>query len=255
VALAEAIAGSEEAFAELMNREAKRLGMTGTQFRNSTGMPDDQHYTTARDLGVLATAVIRDFPEDYRLYSEKEYTYNNIRQPNRNRLLWMDATVDGVKTGHTEAAGYCLVSSSVRGPRRLISVVLGADSDGVRAQESLKLLNYGFQFFDTVTLYENAAPVSRFRVWQGTAEEVPVGFLKAFVLSVPKGQADKLQVSLNSVQPLEAPVHKGQEVGAMTLSLDGQAIGTYPVVALEEVTLAGWFGRMWDAIRWWIKNL
>ncbi|MFV0664756.1 D-alanyl-D-alanine carboxypeptidase family protein [Denitromonas sp.] len=255
VALAEAIAGSEEAFADLMNREAKRLGMTGTHFMNSTGMPDDQHYTTARDLAILASVVVRDFPEDYRLYSEKEYTYNGIRQPNRNRLLWMDAAVDGIKTGHTEAAGYCLVSSAVRGPRRLISVVLGSDSDGVRTQESLKLLNYGFQFFDTVRLYENAAAVSRFRVWKGSAEEVPVGFLNDFVLSVPKGQADKLQVKLDSVQPLEAPVRKGQEVGTLTLTLDGNTIGTYPVVALEEVTLAGWFGRMWDAIRWWIKNL
>lgn len=255
VALAEAIAGSEEAFAELMNREAKRLGMTGTHFVNSTGMPDDQHYTTAKDLAVLAAALMRDFPEDYKLYSEKEYTYNGIRQPNRNRLLWMDGTVDGVKTGHTEAAGYCLVSSAVRGPRRLISVVLGTDADNVRAQESLKLLNFGFRFFDTVKLYENAAPVSRFRVWKGTAEEVPVGFLQDFVLSVPKGQADKLQVKLDSIQPIEAPVRKGQEVGSLTLTLDGNTIGTYPVVALEEVTLAGWFGRMWDAIRWWIKNL
>ena len=255
VALAEVIAGSEEAFAVLMNREAKRLGMAHTHFTNASGLPDDAHYTTARDLGLLAAAIVRDFPEYYSLYSEKEYTYNNIAQPNRNRLLWLDPTVDGMKTGHTEAAGYCLVSSAVRGPRRLVSVVLGTASDGVRTQESLKLLNFGFRFFDTVTLYENAAPVSRFRVWQGQADEVSVGFLKDFTLSVPKGQADKLQVSLNSRQPIEAPVHKGQEVGMLTLLLEGKEIGTYPVVALEDVALGGWFGRTWDALQLWIKSL
>lgn len=255
VALAEAIAGSEEAFVVLMNREAARLGMTSTHYTNASGLPDDQHYTTAADLGILASAIVRDFPDFYTLYSQKEYTYNEITQPNRNRLLWLDETVDGMKTGHTEAAGYCLVSSAVRGPRRLISVVLGTESEAMRAQESLKLLNFGFRFFDTVKLYDNGAAVSQFRIWQGETEQVGVGFLNDFVLSVPKGQADKLEAKLDSRQPLEAPVHKGQEVGTLTLSLDGDKIGTYPVVALEDVPLGGWFSRTWDSVELWIKSL
>jgi D-alanyl-D-alanine carboxypeptidase (penicillin-binding protein 5/6) len=255
VALAELVAGSEEAFAVLMNREAQRLGMKNSRFTNSTGMPDEQHYTTARDLGLLAKAIIRDFPGYYHLYSQKEYSYNNITQPNRNRLLWLDETVDGMKTGHTEAAGYCLISSAKRGERRLISIVLGTESDAMRTQESLKLLNFGFRFYDTVRLYAGGQAVSSFRVWQGEADQVNVGFDQDFVLSVPKGQADKLQVTLNSQQPLEAPVRKGQVVGQMTLTLEGRPIGTYPVAALEEVPLAGWFGRTWDALQLWIKNL
>jgi len=255
VALAEVVAGSEESFAVLMNREAQRLGMTNTHFTNATGLPDPQLYTTARDLAKLAKAIINTFPAHYSLYSQKEYTYNKITQPNRNRLLWLDETVDGMKTGHTDAAGYCLVSSSKRGPRRLISVVLGTESDGMRTQESLKLLNFGFRFYDTVRLYEAGKAVSSFRVWQGENDQLNVGFEKDFILSVPKGQADKLQVTLNSQQPLEAPVRKGQTVGQMTLTLDGQPIGTYPVTALEEVPLAGWFGRTWDSLQLWIKNL
>lgn len=255
VALAELVAGSEEAFAVLMNREAQRLGMANTHFANASGMPDPQHYTTAQDLSVLAAAIIRDFPDFYSLYSQKEYAYNEITQPNRNRLLWLDETVDGMKTGHTEAAGYCLVSSAKRGPRRLISVVLGTESDAMRTQESLKLLNFGFRFYDTVRLYEANQALSSFRVWQGEVEQVKVGFDQDFVLSIPKGQAEKLQVTLNSEQPLEAPVRKGQVVGELSLSLDGQSIGTYPVQALEEVPLGGWFSRTWDALQLWIKNL
>ncbi|QID16370.1 D-alanyl-D-alanine carboxypeptidase [Nitrogeniibacter mangrovi] len=255
VALAEVVAGSEEAFAALMNREAQRLGMTHTHFVNATGLPDPEHYTTARDLSLLAAAIVRDFPDHYDLYSIKEYSYNNITQPNRNRLLWLDPTVDGIKTGHTETAGYCLIASAKRGARRLISVVLGTDSDAMRTQESLKLLNFGFRFYDTVQLYTAGQSVSSFRVWQGTADQVKVGFDKDFVLSIPKGQADKLQVTLNSEQPLEAPVRKGQAVGKLTLTLEGKTIGTYPVQALEEVPLAGWFGRTWDSLQLWIKSL
>ncbi len=255
VALAELIAGSEEAFAHLMNREAKRLGMTSTNFTNASGMPDPQLYSTARDLSLLAAAIVRDFPEYYRYYSMKEYSYNNITQPNRNRLLWLDTTVDGLKTGHTEAAGYCLIASAQRGPRRLISVVLGTDSDTIRAQESLKLLNYGFQFYDTVRLYEAGKELSRFRVWKGEANDLPVGFAADFVMSLPKGQAEKIQVSLVSQQPVMAPIQKGQPVGTMQLTLDGKALGEYPVVALEAVPLAGFFGRLWDALVLWIKSL
>ncbi len=255
VALAELIAGSEEAFAHLMNREAQRLGMRNTHFTNASGLPDENLYTTAADLALLASALIRDFPEFYRLYSLREYTYNDITQPNRNRLLWMDSTVDGMKTGYTRAAGYCLVSSAVRGPRRLISIVLGAESETIRAQESLKLLNYGFQFFDTVRLYAAEKDVSRFRVWKGVENEVPVGFLEDFVMSLPKDQSDRVDATLESRQPLTAPVQRGQEVGTLTLTLHGRAIGEYPVVALADVPVAGFFGRFWDALRLWIKNL
>ena len=255
VALAETIAGSEEAFAALMNREAQRLGMTNTHFTNSTGLPDPQLYTTARDLSLLASAIVRDFPEYYSLYSMKEYTYNNIKQPNRNRLLYMDATVDGMKTGHTSTAGYCLVSTAQRGSRRLISVVLGASSDTVRAQESLKLLNFGFQFYDTVKLYSADEVLSQFRVWKGKENEVAVGFTRDFVMSLPKEAAQKVQVTLESRQPLVAPLEKGQEVGTLKLSVDGKAIGDYPVVALKDVPVAGFFGRLWDAIVMFFKSL
>ncbi len=255
VALAELQAGTEEAFAALMNREAKRLGMNNTHFTNSTGLPDSELYTTARDLGLLAAAIVRDFPEYYELYSMKEYTYNKITQPNRNRLLWVDSTVDGMKTGHTSSAGYCLVASAQRGPRRLISVVLGTDSDNVRAQESLKLLNFGFQFYDTVKLYSADQALSQFRVWKGKSNEVAAGFTSDFVMSLPKGQADKITATLESRQPVLAPLQKGQEIGTLKLSLDGKELGEYPVVALQDVPVAGFFGRLWDALVLWIKNL
>ena len=255
VALAELIAGSEEAFAHLMNREAQRLGMNSSNFTNASGLPDEQLYTTARDLSLLAAAIVRDFPEFYRFYSEKEYTYNKITQPNRNRLLWMDSTVDGLKTGHTANAGFCLIASAQRSSRRLISVVLGTDSDTVRAQESLKLLNFGFQFYDTVRLYAAGQELSRFRVWKGTANDLPVGFADDFVMSLPKGQSDKIEVALVSQQPVMAPIQKGQPVGTLRLALDGKALGEYPVVALEPVPVAGFFGRLWDALLLWIKSL
>ena len=255
VALAETIAGSEEAFAALMNREAQRLGMTNTHFTNSTGLPDPQLYTSARDLALLASAIIRDFPEYYSLYSLKEYTYNGIKQPNRNRLLYMDPSVDGMKTGHTSSAGYCLVSTARRGERRLISVVLGAASDTVRAQESLKLLNFGYQFFETVKLYSADEALSKFRVWKGKLNELPVGFLNDFALTVPKEAANKIQVSLESRQPLVAPLQRGQEVGTLTVAIDGKPLGQYPVVALQDAEVAGFFGRLWDAIVMFFKSL
>lgn len=255
VALAETIAGSEEAFAALMNREAQRLGMTNTHFTNSTGLPDPQLYTSARDLALLASAIIRDFPEYYSLYSLKEYTYNDIKQPNRNRLLYMDPSVDGMKTGHTSSAGYCLVSTARRGERRLISVVLGAASDTVRAQESLKLLNFGYQFFETVKLYSADEALSKFRVWKGKLNELPVGFLNDFALTVPKEAANKIQVSLESRQPLVAPLQRGQEVGTLTVAIDGKPLGQYPVVALQDAEVAGFFGRLWDAIVMFFKSL
>jgi D-alanyl-D-alanine carboxypeptidase (penicillin-binding protein 5/6) len=254
VALAEAVAGNEDVFAQKMNQEAQRLGMKSTSFRNAAGMPDAQHYTTARDLAILAGALIRDFPDDYaKYYSLKEFRYNNITQPNRNRLLWLDPTVDGVKTGHTEAAGYCLISSSKRGSRRLLSVVLGAKSDAVRAQESLKLLNFGFQFYDAVQLYAKDQAVANVKVWKGTEKAVKAGFTRDFVLAVPKGYAPRLKSELVSPQPLIAPVSAGQVVGTMKVSLDGKSFGDYPVVAIEAVPLAGVFGRAFDSVRLWFN--
>jgi D-alanyl-D-alanine carboxypeptidase (penicillin-binding protein 5/6) len=253
IGLAEAIAGSEEAFVERMNREAQRLGLTNTHYVNSTGLPDPQHYSTARDLAHIAQAVIRDFPEYYPIYAEKAFTFNRISQPNRNRLLWLDPTVDGVKTGHTETAGYCLIASGKRGPRRLISVVLGASSDAVRAQEAQRLLNYGFQYFDALRLYQKDQVVSQLKVFKGTQSHVKAGFQDDFVLSLPKGVADKLTVQLVSAQPLLAPVQQGQPVATLTLKVDDKVWGEYAVVALETVPVAGVFGRAWDSILLWLQ--
>ena len=255
VALAEAIAGSEEAFAQLMNKEAARLGLKNTHFENATGLPHPSHLTTVRDLSVLATALIRDFPEFYSIYSVKEYTYNKIKQPNRNRLLFLDPTVDGVKTGHTDSAGYCLIASAKRNDRRLLSVVVGTTSDSVRAQESQKLLNWGYLAYDTVKVYGANQAVTEPRVWKGKENTVKAGFLNDFVLSVPKGDADKLKANVVSQQPLLAPIAKGQQIGTLQLSLGDKPIGEYPLVAIDEVPQAGWFGRLWDALRLWIKNL
>lgn len=253
IALAEAIAGSEEVFAQMMNREAGRLGLKDTQFTNSTGWPDPNQYSTARDLARLAIALIRDFPEQYRLYSTREYRYNGITQQNRNRLLWLDPNVDGVKTGHTEAAGYCLIASAQRGERRLVSVVLGASSDSARAQESQKLLNYGFQFSDSVRLYEKGQPVSTLQVWKGAAKEVRAGLAEDVYFVVPRGDAQKLTADFVSEQPLLAPISAGQKVGIVRVSLGGKPLGEYPAVALETVPVAGIFGRTWDSLRLWMK--
>jgi D-alanyl-D-alanine carboxypeptidase (penicillin-binding protein 5/6) len=249
IALAELIGGSEEAFAKMMNEQAQRLGMKNTHFMNSTGLPHSQHYSTAQDLGLLAVAIIRDFPEYHPLYAMKEYRYNNITQANRNRLLWSDSTVDGMKTGYTENAGYCLIASARRGERRLLSVVLGTASEAARATESQKLLNYGFQNYDSVKLYEKTQSVTTLRVWKGGANNVKAGFLNDLYVSLPKGQADKVKATLESRQPLLAPVAAGQQIGVMKLTLDGKPYAELPVVALEDVALAGIFGRGWDAIR------
>ena len=254
VALAEAIAGSEETFAQMMNQQAQKLGMKATSFKNAAGMPDPEHYTTARDLATLTRALIHDFPEDYaKYYSIKEFRYNNITQPNRNRLLWLDPTVDGVKTGHTAAAGYCLISSAKRDTRRLISVVLGTKSDAVRAQESLKLLNFGFQAYDAVKLYAKNEAVSNLKVWKGTEKTVKAGFTEDFIMVVPKGYGPRIKSELQSQQPLIAPVAQGQVVGTMKVSLDDKPYGEFPVVAIDGVPVAGIFGRAIDTIRLWFN--
>ena len=254
IALAEAVAGSEEAFVQLMNREAQRLGMKNSKFMNSSGLPDAQHYSTAHDLYLLTAALIRDFPNEYtQYYPQKEYRYNNVTQPNRNRLLWMDPSVDGVKTGHTEAAGYCLIASSRRGGRRLLSVLLGSTSEAARAQESLKILNWGYQFFDSVKLYGGGTAVKALEVWKGAARTVNVGVGSDLMITVPKGEADKLKAELVSQQPLVAPLTKGQRVGVLRVSHDGKAFGEYPLIALQPVAQAGFFGRTWDTLRLWLK--
>lgn len=254
IALAELVAGSEEAFAGLMNREAARLGMKNSKFMNSSGLPDAQHYSTARDLELLAAALIRDFPEQYaQYYAQKEFRYNNITQANRNRLLWLDPTVDGVKTGFTEAAGYCLIASSKRGARRLLSVLLGSTSESTRAQESLKLLNWGFQAFDAVKLYGAGQTVNEIEVWKGEKRQLKTGFPSDLVLTVPKGQADRIKAELIAVSPLVAPVAAGQRIGSLRVSLEGKSLGEYPVHALEGIPQAGFLSRAWDTLRLWLK--
>ena len=258
IILAEAIAGSEAGFAELMNREAQRMGMKNTSFRNATGLPDPQHYTTARDLAILTTRLIQDFPQNYSLYSQKEYTYNNIRQPNRNRLLFIDPTVDGVKTGHTAAAGYCLIASSRREQpgagfqRRLLSVMLGTASESARAIESQKLLNYGFQNFDAVKVFEAGKPSGNYEVWKGAKDEVPAGFTEDVTVAVPRGQAGQVKAEIERTEPLVAPITQGQRIGTLRVKLGERVLVERPLLALGAVEEAGLFGRAWDTIRLWM---
>ena len=249
IALAEAIGGNEEVFAQMMNREAKRLGLANTNFTNATGLTGPQLYSTAQDLAQLAVALIRDYPEHYALYSQKEYRYNNITQANRNRLLWLDPTVDGVKTGYTENAGYCLVTSARRGERRLVSVVLGTASESARAAESQKLLNWGFQFYDSVRMYARNQAVTELRVWKGASDSLKAGFTSDFYVALPKGQSGKVKATVESLQPLLAPVIPGQRVATLKLEFDGKPYRELPVVALEGVPIAGIFGRAWDTLR------
>ena len=254
IALAELVSGGEAPFVEQMNREAARLGLAGTHFANATGISDPQHYSTAVDMAMLAAALIRDFPEFYPIYSQKEFRYNNITQPNRNRLLWSDPYVDGVKTGHTDAAGWCLVASAKRGERRLLAVVLGANSDASRAVEAQKLLNWGFQAFDTVQLYQSGKPVSTLRVWKGAEPEVKAGFLADRYLTLPKGKAGALALTLEAQEPIVAPVSRAQRVGVVKVALEGRQMAEFPLIALEDVPPANLFGRAWDTVRLWFRK-
>jgi D-alanyl-D-alanine carboxypeptidase (penicillin-binding protein 5/6) len=247
--LAETIAGSEDKFVELMNKEAQRLGMNNTHFVNASGLPHAQHYSTAYDLALLAAAIVRDFPEYYPLYSLREYQYNNIKQANRNRLLWIDPYVDGMKTGHTESAGFCLVASAKRDKRRLISVVLGTASDNLRATESQKLLNYGFQYFESVRMYQKNQPVASIRAWKGTENKVNIGFRDDLLMTIPTGQLAQMKVTMETHQPLIAPVSMGQKIGMIKFTLNGKPYAEFPLVALEDVSLANVFSRGWDTIR------
>lgn len=250
ITLAEGIASTEELFASMMNKEAKRLGMKNTNYVNATGLPDPQHYTTAEDLSILASALIRDFPEDYkRLYSVKEYTYNNIKQPNRNRLLWLDPNVDGMKTGHTESAGYCLISSAKRDTTRRISVILGAPTDAARATESQKLLNYGFQFFDSTPVYKRGQTINQLRVWKGSENVVASTVANDLYLTLPKGEYANVKAVISSTQPLIAPIKKGQVIGTVKFMLNGKMVEQRSIVAAKAVDTAGILGRAWDSIK------
>jgi len=246
VALAEHVAGTEEAFVQLMNQYAQELGMKNTHFVNSTGWPDKKHLTTARDIATLAIAFISEFPEHYTQYSEKEFTYNSIKQYNRNKLLWRDESVDGMKTGHTESAGYCLVSSAVRGDMRVVSVVLGTDSKKARANVSQALLNYGFRFYESHTLYDAGEVLSRPRVWSGEYETLTVGLDDDLAIAIPRGAYDKLDATMDIDKNIEAPVSKGQQIGVVKVSLDGEELASVPLVALETVNEGNLFQQAKD---------
>jgi D-alanyl-D-alanine carboxypeptidase (penicillin-binding protein 5/6) len=249
ITLAINIAGSESGFVDLMNKEAKRLGMSQTHFANPSGLPDAQHYSTANDLARLAAALIRDFPMHYSLFAERDYTFNNVTQANRNRLLWLDPYVDGLKTGHTETAGYCLVASAKRDNHRLISVMLGTNSDNLRAIESQKLLNFGFQHFDVVRLYRKVQPVTQIRVWKGTEKYAEVAFRQDLFLTIPKGSLPQLKAALEHRSPIIAPISSGDKLATLKLSIGGKQYAEYPLQVSTSVPLANVFSRGWDTIR------
>ncbi|QKK03754.1 MAG: D-alanyl-D-alanine carboxypeptidase [Pseudomonadota bacterium] len=255
VALAEHVAGSEEVFAGMMNEAARQLGMSGTHYVNATGLPHPEQYTTARDTARLAAALIREFPDFYAWYSEREYTFNEIRQHNRNRLLWRDPSVDGLKTGHTESAGYCLVTSAMRDGMRLVSVVMGTDSEEARATASQSLLNYGFRFFETYQLYEAGDELSVERVWKGQSDSVRLGVSEDLFLTIPRGRYDALEARLEMGDTLIAPLTQGERVGRLVISLDDSDLEERDLVALDAVEAAGFFGRSMDAMRLWVGGL
>lgn len=255
VALAEHIAGSEEAFADLMNQHARRLGMENSNFTNSTGWPDEDQYTSARDMAILSRALIREHPENYSLYREKSFTYNDITQRNRNLLLWRDESVDGIKTGHTRESGYSLVSSAERDGMRLISVVMGTNSEQARARESQSLLNYGFRFFETYKAYDAGESLTPLRVWMGADNEVNLGASEDLVVTIPKDSHENLSAEMSLDSRVRAPVQAGDELGAVTISLNGDVLLEKPLVALSDVERGGIFRRLIDRIALFFRGL
>ena len=253
VAIAELLSGTEEAFAQQMTEKAIEMGMKDTTFKNSNGLPDPEHTTTVQDLAILAQRMISDHPEKYEMYSVREFTYNKIKQNNRNRLLWADPSVDGMKTGHTTAAGYCLIATAQRGERRIISVLVGAESEATRAEESLKLLNWSFQNFDLVKLFDANKPAIQARVWEGTTELAALGSPLPILVTIPRGKTGDVLVTAQRPDPLLAPLSQGQRVGQMTLSLDGQPLRVLPLDVLEPVQRAGFFGRAIDQLKLWLQ--
>lgn len=254
IALAEHVGGSEDAFAQMMNEYAARVGMTASHFLNSTGLPADGHVTTALDVARLGRAMIRDFPEHYRTYSIKEYTWNGITQHNRNTLLWRDATVDGIKTGHTSRAGYCLAASAQRGDTRMIAVVMGTASEKVRADEAQALLNYGFRVYESRTVYAPGATVAEPRLYKGEAEYARLGVASPLVVTIPRGAYDRMQAAISIPVPLLAPLAEGQEIGKLTLTLDGETVAEAPLVAVEARPEGGFVKRLSDSVRIWIDS-
>lgn len=255
VALAEQVAGSEEVFTAMMNEHARRLGMDGTNYRNTTGLPDPDQYTTARDITRLARAIIGEFPDFYAWYSEREFTYNDIRQHNRNRLLWRDPSVDGLKTGHTSTAGYCLVTSASRDGMRLISVVMGTESENARVAASQALLNYGFRFFETFQLYPAGEELTRTRIWKGRSNDALLGIEEPLYATIPRGRFDDLEAVMDIPRTLSAPLAAGEPVGRLVVRLDDAEVVSVPLIALEEVSAAGWLGRAADGFRLWLGGL
>lgn len=248
--LAEGMSGGEEAFVGRMNAQAQKLGLTQTRFRNATGYSHPEHRSAARDMTLLASMLVTHFPDDYRRYfARREFSFNGLMQQNRNRLLWLDPQVDGIKTGHTQEAGYCLIASAERGKRRLIATIMGARSDADRTMYAQKLLNYGFLETDSVRFYRAGQVVATLPIYKGSRSELGIGFLKDFSLTVQKGVASRLKARIITRQPFLAPVSKGQAMGTLRMTLDGKLVGDYPLVALEDISIAGWFGRFWDSLR------
>ncbi|WP_417529857.1 D-alanyl-D-alanine carboxypeptidase family protein [Marinobacter lipolyticus] len=255
VALAEFVAGSEGAFVDIMNQQAQLLGMNDTHFENATGLPSPDHFSTAHDLARLAMAIINDYPENYPLYAEKHFTYNNIRQPNRNSLLWRDDSVDGLKTGHTEEAGYCLVASAKRNGTRLIAVVMGTDSTGARAQEVQKMLNYGFRYYESEKLFGAGQELIKARIWGGRDDELSVGVTEEVNVTIPRGSRDSLESTVDLDSVIKAPIKVGDELGRVQVKLGDDVIVDQPVLALSDVPEGGLFKRLWDAIKLFFVQL
>jgi D-alanyl-D-alanine carboxypeptidase (penicillin-binding protein 5/6) len=254
VALAEHVAGDESVFAQMMNQNAERLGMKSTHYKNSMGLPDPDHYTTARDLFVLTHALIEEFPEYYKWHSIKEFLFNNIKQTNRNKLLWQDSTVDGVKTGHTDGAGFCLVTSALRDGMRLISVVLGTKSDNERANANKALLNYGFRFYETRSLYKANEKLTEARVWKGESSMAELGLLKDFYVTFPRGQYQSLKASMEVNNAATAPIKQGDKLGAIKVVLNDQPVGQVDLISLKPIPEGGIFRRALDSIQLMFKK-
>lgn len=254
IALAEHIAGTEPAFASLMNAYAKQLGMTGTHYSNASGYPVPDHYSTARDTAILSRALIHDFPQDYAISAIKQFEWNGITQHNRNTLLWRDPSVDGIKTGHTEEAGFCLAASAKRGDQRLIAIVMGTPSNKARADDAEALLNYGFRFYETHKVYAANTPLAQPKVWKGSVDKLPIGVAGDVLATVPRGRYRDLKATMDLPSVLVAPFKKGQKVGTLHISLDGKTVVTRPLVALADVPLGGFFDRLSDAVMLWFQS-
>ena len=255
IAIAEHIAGSEDAFADMMNATAERLGMKNSHFMNATGLPNPEHYSSAHDMAILARAIINEDAEHYAIYSQKEFLWNNIKQPNRNLLLWRDRTVDGLKTGHTQEAGFCLVASAVRDGARMITSVFGTDSESARAAETQKLLTYGFRFFETRTFYQKGTELAQAPVWKGQTSQVKAGLAQDLTLTLPKGQLEKLQASMTLNQQITAPIAQGDVIGKVEVKMGDQVVHSADLVALEAVEEGGFFRQLWDSIRLFFYGL